>query len=130
MRDVGGPPSPALPPQTAWGKGDASRTSVARSNSPLSARNERGGAGGGATRGRISIPAVEPHPFTRSPVHPFTPSPSHPSHPVTQSPSYVTTIVAFIPGCGVQWKGKEPAASKVRWKVPSGLMAPESQTLL
>src|SRR5688572_13910133 len=52
-----GRPLPGPPPQTAWGRENGRNLVAAGSNSPLSARNERGGAGGGAPRGRSPMPA-------------------------------------------------------------------------
>src|SRR5687768_12111823 len=40
--------------------GRSAKPVAPRSNSPLSARNERGGAGGGAPRRRSSMPVAEP----------------------------------------------------------------------
>src|SRR5688572_10860709 len=54
-----GAPSPGLSPKKPWGRGDAlEEPLIVRSNSPLSVRNERGGAGGGAPCGRSSMPAA------------------------------------------------------------------------
>jgi hypothetical protein len=73
---------------------------------PFQPRFQPPGTGAGRSAPIPPLPPV--HPFTRSPVHPFT-------RPlVPRSPRHVTTIVAFIPGCGVQWNGNDPAASKLR----------------
>jgi len=59
-RGMVGRPPPRPSPQTARGRENGNKGVVAGSNSPLSARNERGGAGGGAPRGRSAMFVVEP----------------------------------------------------------------------
>src|SRR5688572_19520359 len=51
---VGRPP-PRPSPANCAGEGERQKLVVAGPNSPLSARNERGGVGGGAPRGRSSM---------------------------------------------------------------------------
>jgi hypothetical protein len=98
-------PSPALPQKLRVGGRTAEKLVGAGSNSPLSPRNEGGGAGGGAggggLGGRSSMSIAEP-PGRNEKSPASTPGPSVPPYLRTSVPPYLRTSVppylrTFVP---------------------------------
>ena len=132
VRDGGPPPSPALPPQTAWGKGDASRNvrSAIEFSSPPAVRGGEAGRGGGprtqcgAVRRRPD-PAASPSPLREERAGrgrgrgPGGRSSMQFAEPLRPSPRNVrSAIEVLLSPCSSGGRGRERGGARGRSAVP------------